>query len=46
VNRRQAYALTHPLSRAAGDPRALAAYMHERRHATGVLLRTILAVDR
>ena len=46
MNRRQAYALAHPLARADGDPDTLAALRHQRKHATGVLLLTILAVDR
>ena len=46
MNERQRYALGHPLERADGDPRTLARYRGERRHATGLLLRTILAVDR
>jgi len=43
MDKRQAYALAHPLERADGD---LAGYRRTRRHATGVLLTTILAVDR
>lgn len=46
MNPRQAYALAHPLARADSGPAALAPYRAERRHATGLLLRTILAVDR
>jgi hypothetical protein len=40
---RQSYALAHPLDRAAGD---VAPYRAEREHATGLLITTILAVDR
>lgn len=43
---RHEHALTHPLDRADRDPRLLRQYMADRRHATGLLLRTILAVDR
>lgn len=43
---RQSYALANPLSRADNDPRALAPYMTQRRHRIGVILRSILAVDR
>jgi hypothetical protein len=46
MNRRQQYAIAHPLERADGDPSAMRAYMADRKHATGLLLRTILAVDR
>ena len=46
MNGRQRYALEHPLARADGDPRTLAQYRSERKHATGLLLMTILAVDR
>lgn len=42
---RQRYALLHPLS-SADDYAALAPLTKTRRHATGILLRTILAVDR
>lgn len=40
---RQAYALTNPLNRADGD---VARYRATRQHATGLLIMTILAVDR
>lgn len=40
---RQAYALAHPLNRADGD---IAPYKSIRRHATGLLIMTVLAVDR
>jgi hypothetical protein len=40
---RQAYALAHPLNRAGGD---IAPYRSVRKHATGLLIMTILAVDR
>lgn len=46
MDKRQTYALAHPLGRASGDPRDLLALRAERRHATGLLLVTILAVDR
>jgi hypothetical protein len=46
MNRRQVHALAHPLARADGDPRLLRAYTVDRKHPTGLLLRTILAVDR
>ncbi|MGP3917656.1 hypothetical protein [Nonomuraea sp. 10N515B] len=44
MNPRQRYALAHPLT----DPRRedLGAYRAVRRHATGLLLVSILAVDR
>lgn len=40
---RQAYALAHPLNDTEGD---ISTYRAIRRHATGLLLVTILAVDR
>jgi hypothetical protein len=40
---RQAFALAHPLNRADGD---IAPYRAVRKHATGMLVMTILAVDR
>ena len=43
---RQAYALAHPLGRADADPAEMAPLTHQRRHATGLLMQTILAVDR
>lgn len=43
---RQAYALAHPLARADGGAHALDPYRHTRKHATGLLMTTILAVDR
>ena len=46
MNPRQAYALAHPLARADGDPDQLRPLVTERKHATGLILRTILAVDR
>ena len=45
MNRRQEYALAHPLNRA-DDLAALVPLRTTRKHATGVLLTTILAVDR
>jgi hypothetical protein len=45
VNRQQAYALTHPLDYAGGGL-DLAPYRIVKRHATGLLLQAILAVDR
>lgn len=46
MNSRQEYALAHPLGRADGDPHELLALRKDRKHATGLLMRTILAVDR
>ena len=46
MTERQAYALAHPLARADGDPTDLEALRHQRKHATGLLMLTILAVDR
>lgn len=46
LGHRHQYALTHPLSRADGSPSSLAPYRATRKHATGLLLLTILAVDR
>lgn len=46
MNPRQQYALTHPLDTASADPTVLAPYAQDRRHRTGLILRTILAVDR
>jgi len=43
---RQELAITNPLYRADNDPRALAPFTRDRKHATGLLVRTILAVDR
>ena len=40
---RQAYALTNPLNRADAD---ITPYRSVRKHATGLLIMTILAVDR
>jgi hypothetical protein len=40
---RQAYALAHPLNQAEGDIRP---YVASRRHATGLILQSVLAVDR
>lgn len=46
MNDRRQYALTHPLSRAVLDSAALGPYTGQRKHATGLLIMTILAVDR
>lgn len=46
MDARQRYALTSPLSKAGMAAGALAAYTATRRHATGLLILTILAVDR
>ncbi|NUR80328.1 MAG: hypothetical protein HOP97_03965 [Terrabacter sp.] len=46
MDKRQHLALTQPLGRADGDPRLLRPLTKDRRHATGLILRTILAVDR
>lgn len=43
---RQAYALANPLGRADGPAEGLLPYRADRRHATGMRIRTILAVDR
>lgn len=42
-NERQAYALANPLNRTGVD---IAPYRHVRKHGTGLLIMTILAVDR
>ena len=44
MNPRQTYALTHPLTDTARDD--VRPYRQQRRHRTGLLLVTILAVDR
>jgi hypothetical protein len=44
VTARQEYALAHPLNRATGFD--IAPYRATRNHATGLLIMTILAVDR
>lgn len=46
MNPRQRYALEQPLARADLSPGTLASYTRDRRHVTGLMLRTILAVDR
>jgi hypothetical protein len=46
MNKRQRYALLHPLGRASAPLSELRALSADRRHATGLLLRSILAVDR
>ena len=46
MDKRQSYALAHPLERADNDPRDLRPYMKGRPHPVGVTIRTILAVDR
>lgn len=43
---RQRYALAHPLNRADIDPMSLAPLKFDRQHKTGLLLRSLLAVDR
>jgi hypothetical protein len=43
VNTRQAFALAHPLNRAIGDLRP---YQRVREHPNGLLIMTVLAVDR
>jgi hypothetical protein len=40
---RQAFALAHPLNQAQGD---ISPYRRTRVHATGLLIMTVLAVDR
>lgn len=42
----QAYALAHPIGRADLPPESMRPLLGTRRHATGVLLKSILAVDR
>jgi hypothetical protein len=46
MNKRQRFALLHPLDSAGAPPSILAAYRLDRQLPSGVLLRTILAVDR
>lgn len=43
---RQGYALAHPLNEALIAAGALEPYQATRKHATGLLIMTILAVDR
>jgi len=43
---RQRFALEHPLGRADGGLQEIVQYRHTRKHATGLLMMTILAVDR
>jgi hypothetical protein len=43
---RQGYALAHPLARADLGMDLMAPHTRDRRHATGLYVRTILAVDR
>lgn len=43
MNKRQQYALLHPLNSATAD---LAPYRKTKRHPTGLLIQSILAVDR
>jgi hypothetical protein len=43
VSERQRHAFEHPLNEAQGD---ITPYRQTRRHATGLLIMTILAVDR
>ncbi|MFE9099772.1 hypothetical protein [Actinomadura geliboluensis] len=43
MNERQAYALANPLN---GPAQPIAPYRATRRHATGLLIMSILAVDR
>lgn len=43
---RQAYALAHPIGRADAPPHAMRPYLASRRHPTGAVLKSILAVDR
>ena len=45
MDKRQAYAYAHPLGRA-DDIAAMSRLRADRRHGSGLLLRTILAVDR
>jgi hypothetical protein len=46
AKQRQAYALANPLGRADSPPGSLRALPHARKHATGLLMKSILAVDR
>jgi hypothetical protein len=46
VNSRQQFALAHPLNEAIVRRGALEPYTQTRKHATGLLILTILAVDR
>lgn len=46
MNTRQAYALHHPIGRADGDVEQMRPLLASRRHRTGVVLKSILAVDR
>lgn len=46
MNGRQAFALSNPLDQADLSPATLAPYKLDRKHATGLILRSILAVDR
>lgn len=46
MNERQSFALTHPLSDPARDQALMARLTSVRKHATGLLVRSILAVDR
>jgi hypothetical protein len=46
VTPRQAYALAHPIGRADGSALTMRPYLASRRHPTGVILKSILAVDR
>lgn len=46
MDARQSYALANPLTRADGNPATMRPLTRDKRHATGLLIRTILAVDR
>lgn len=46
MDARQSYALANPLTRADGNPATMRPLTRTKRHATGLLIRTILAVDR
>lgn len=46
MNDRQQYALAHPIGRADGDVEQMRPLLGSRRHATGLMLKSILAVDR
>jgi hypothetical protein len=46
MDARQSLALSNPLARADDDPRMMLRFLKRRTHSTGLLLQTILAVDR
>lgn len=46
MNERQAFALTHPLTNPTGDTALMRQLTATRRHGTGLIVMSILAVDR